>query len=81
MDLEACPETGARGSHRFLDEALEEAEASDKSRAIFRAIYKSATAVVRVSLPGGGGKVLTDPFPVDIGAWFKVTSSARFALS
>ena len=36
-------------SHRFLDEALEEAEASDKSRAIFRAIYKSATAVVRVS--------------------------------
>ena len=54
-------------SHRFLDEALEEAEASDKSRAIFRAIYKSATAVVRVSLPGGGDKVLTDPFPVDRG--------------
>ena len=54
-------------SHRFLDEALEEAEASDKSRAIFRAIYKSATAVVRVSLPGGGDKVRTDPFPVDRG--------------
>ena len=54
-------------SHRFLDEALEEAEASDKSRAIFRAIYKSATAVVRVSPPGGGDKVHTDPFPVDRG--------------
>ena len=57
-------------SHRFLDEALEEAEASDKSRAIFRAIYKSATAVVRVSPPGGGDKVLTDPFPVDRGVEF-----------
>ena len=54
-------------SHRFLDEALKEAEASDKSRAVFRAIYKSATAVVRVSPPGGGDKVLTGPFPADRG--------------
>ena len=54
-------------SHRSIDEALGGAEASDKSRAIFRAIYKSATAVVRVSLPGGGDKVLTDLFPVDRG--------------
>ena len=33
-----------RISHRFSDEALERADASDKSRAIFRAIYRSAKA-------------------------------------
>ena len=39
---------GGRGMpYRFLDDALREAGASDKSRAIFRAIYSSAEAVVR----------------------------------
>ena len=35
-------------SHKFLDEALKEAGASDKSRAIFRSIYNAATASTKV---------------------------------
>ena len=50
-------------SHKFLDEALAEANASDKTRAIFRAIYSKASAVVRVS-QSDGTNVYSDPFPV-----------------
>ena len=39
-------------SHHFLDMALGEAGASDKSRAIFRAIYTKASAMVRVKTTG-----------------------------
>ena len=54
-------------SHKFLDQALEEADCSTKTRAIFRAIYSAATAVVRVTPPGGGDRVHSDPFPVNRG--------------
>ena len=35
-------------SHKFLDESLAEAGASDKLRAVFRAFYRGASARVRV---------------------------------
>ena len=54
-------------SHKFLDQALEEAQCSTKTRAIFRAIYSTATAVVRVTPPGGGDRVHCEPFPVHRG--------------
>jgi len=41
-------------SHKFLDVALSEAEASDKVRGVFRCIYSAATARVRVRNQGGG---------------------------
>jgi ribonuclease HI len=50
-------------SHHFLDMALGEAGASDKSRAIFRAIYTKASAMVRVKTTGGE-KVFSSTFPV-----------------
>ena len=53
-------------SHFFLDRALGEAKVSDKCRAVLRAIYESATAVVRV-YSADGTFVLSDPFPVDRG--------------
>ena len=36
-------------SHKFLDETLREAGCSNKTRAIFRGIYLSASAVVRAN--------------------------------
>lgn len=53
-------------SHRFLDDALKEAGASDKSRAIFRAIYDSAEAVVR-SQSADGQSCYSTSFSVDRG--------------
>ena len=50
-------------SHHFLDESLGEAGASAKSRAVFRAIYDAANAVVRVK-DASGKDVLSDPFGV-----------------
>ena len=35
-------------SHKFLDKTLAAADASNKSRAIFRAIYKAANGIARV---------------------------------
>ena len=53
-------------SHKFLDEALREAGASDKTRAMFRAIYRAATA--RTAVQGtDGNTVLSDVFPVNRG--------------
>ena len=40
-------------SHKFLDEALEEAGATEKVRGVFRSIYCAATARVRVRSQGG----------------------------
>ena len=54
-------------SHRFLGQALEEAGAEVKIRAVFQAIYDSATARVRVRLPGSREERLCDRFPVNRG--------------
>ena len=53
-------------SQKFLDEALGETNASDKSRAIFRAIYKKARAKVRVR-GDAGDRTHTESFPIDRG--------------
>ena len=53
-------------SHKFLDEALREAGASNKSRAMFRAMYKAASATVKVS-DVDGGIIISDPFAIDRG--------------
>ena len=49
--------------HKFLDEALAEARAKPKTRAIFRSIYGSATARTRVK-GTDGEDVLSDKFPI-----------------
>ena len=53
-------------SHRFLDLALFEAGASEKSRAIFRAIYDKAAARVKIRT-ASGETVYSDTFPVNRG--------------
>jgi hypothetical protein len=53
-------------SHKFLDEALTEAGASQKSRGMFRAIYEKAAAVVRVR-KRDGTDVFSTPFDVNRG--------------
>ena len=53
-------------SHKFLEAALLEAGASDKSRAMFKAIYSKSTARIRVTTPGGE-EVFSPAFPVDRG--------------
>jgi hypothetical protein len=50
-------------SHFFLDQALEEAQASPKCRAIFRQIYEKATARVKMR-SAGGETLLSDSFDV-----------------
>ena len=53
-------------SHKFLDEALHAAGASNKTRAMFRAIYRAATA--RTAVQGTDGKtVFSDVFPINRG--------------
>ena len=53
-------------SHKFIDVALAEAGATDKTRSIFRAIYQSATA--RTEVEGIDGKAeLSNAFPVNRG--------------
>ena len=49
--------------HKFLDFALGQAKADPKTRAIFRAIYGSATAKTRVK-GVDGKKVFSEKFPV-----------------
>ena len=53
-------------SHKFLEKSLTRAGASEKSIAVFRAIYSKSTARVRVSSPGGE-EVFSSPFPVNRG--------------
>jgi exonuclease III len=52
-------------SHHFLDEALQDIGASDKSRALFRGIYDVATARIRV--PSPDGPALGPSFPINRG--------------
>ena len=40
-------------SHKFLDQALRDAKVSDKSRSLFRAIYKAVSATTKVSATDG----------------------------
>ena len=54
-------------SHRFLDEALAAAGVSTKVRRIIRAIYSSATGMVRIRLPSGE-TVLSEFFRILRGA-------------
>ena len=51
-------------SHKFLDEALREAGCSNKTRAIFRGIYQSASAVVRAKMPGDESEATSKPLDV-----------------
>ena len=53
-------------SHKFLDEALREAGATEKVRGVFRSIYSAATASVRVK-PQGGEAVFSRTFDVSRG--------------
>ena len=50
-------------SHKFLEKSLFEAGAGEKSRAMFRAIYRKATARVRVTTQQGE-EVHSEKFPV-----------------
>ena len=53
-------------SHKFLESALFEAGASEKSRSIFKAIYSKAAAAIRVTT-AGGTEIFSPRFPVDRG--------------
>ena len=53
-------------SHKFLDEALKKAGASNKTRAMFRAMYKAASAHTIVS-DVDGGKVRSATFQINRG--------------
>ena len=68
-------------SHKFIDEALQRAGASDKIRSVFRAIYKAANAVTKVQ--GADGKEITsEPFPIDRGVvQGDITSPLYFILA
>ena len=52
-------------SHKFLDEALAEAGAAPKSRALFRVMYTAAEGRVRVR--GADGVHISRTFPVNRG--------------
>ena len=68
-------------SHKFLDQALGAAGASDKSRAMFRAIYNAATAVTEVQ-GVDGQTVLSDAFPINRGVvQGDITSPLYFILA
>lgn len=68
-------------SHKFLDQALKAAGASNKSRALFRTIYKAASATTKVH--GTDGKeIYSDPFQIDRGVvQGDITSSLYFILA
>ena len=61
-------------SHKFLDEALREAGCSNKTRAIFRGIYLSTSAVVRAKMPGDESEVTSKP--LDVRRWSYSVGSA-----
>ena len=54
-------------SHRFLDEALAEANVSPKVRRVIRAIYTSASGAVRIR-QSSGENAFSEPFSIDRGA-------------
>ena len=53
-------------SHKFLDQALKKVGATNKSCALFRAIYKEASAMTKVASTDGK-MVASDPFQVNRG--------------
>ena len=53
-------------SHKYIDKALKKAGASNKSRAIFRAVYASASAVIKTASTDNE-VVMSDPFPINRG--------------
>ena len=53
-------------SHRFLDEALKKAGASNKSRTMFRAMYKVGSAFTAIA-DTDGGKVRSKKFQINHG--------------
>jgi hypothetical protein len=67
--------------HKFLDKALQRAGASNKTRAIFRAIYSVANA--RTAVQGVDGKtVLSDSFAISRGVvQGDITSPIYFILA
>lgn len=68
-------------SHKFIDAALKKAGASNKSRALFRAIYKAASAVTKVSSTDGT-EVKSKPFPIRRGVvQGDITSPLYFILA
>ena len=68
-------------SHKFMDTTLADAGASNKSRALFRAIYKAASAVTKVSSTDGA-EVKSKPFPIRRGVvQGDITSPLYFILS
>ena len=68
-------------SHKFLDQALARAGASNKSRAIFRAIYNAASARTEVA-DVDGKTVLSEAFPIRRGVvQGDITSPLYFILA
>ena len=53
-------------SHRFLDETLKKAGASNKTRAMFRAMYAAASAYTAIA-DTDGGKVRSKKFQINRG--------------
>ena len=53
-------------SHKFLDEALQAAGASAKTRSLFRAIYNAASATTRVESTDGT-TIMSKPFDINRG--------------
>ena len=68
-------------SHKFLDEALKEAGATNKTRAIFRAVYAAATARTVVK-DTDGKRVLSEAFNINRGVvQGDITSPLYFILA
>ena len=68
-------------SHHFLDTALEDAKVPVKLRAMFRAIYHSASAYTTVAT-ADGKKVKSDTFPINRGVvQGDITSPLYFILA
>ena len=68
-------------SHKFVDEALQEVRASNKVRAMFRAIYQSAVAFTTIKGPDGK-EVKSSSFPIRRGVvQGDVTSPLFFILA
>ena len=53
-------------SHKYIDRALKKAGASNKSRAIFRAVYATASAVIKTASTDDEA-VISEPFPINRG--------------
>ena len=68
-------------SHKFLDEALKEAGASDKTRSLFRAIYNAASATTKIESTDGK-YVMSSPFAINRGViQGDITSPIYFILA